>query len=130
MREKAKYFFKVSVVSVVSILILITAWYLLVKEPHGIYELPKAEISYRIHEDGLVDVEERITYLMIKPYRGLERFVSFPIYISVENPEVSVEGRKIERIEWIRNTPVNLNFRVYFVKSEGERIKPNEGGDQ
>ena len=129
MKEKLRFLFKMLLITASSIFIFFGLWYLLIEEPKGIYELPKAEVSYNVRKDGLVEVEERITYLMTKPYRGVHRFLSFPIYMSVEDPKIRVEGAKIERVEWLENTPVNLDFKVYFVESLRDRITPRKGGD-
>ncbi|MCD6442404.1 MAG: hypothetical protein J7L28_00365, partial [Thermotogae bacterium] len=117
MKEKLRFLFKMLLITASSIFIFLGLWYLLIEEPTGIYELPKAEVSYNVRKDGLMEVEERITYLMMKPYRGVHRFLSFPIYMSVEDPKIQIEGAKIERVEWLENTPVNLDFKVYFVES-------------
>ncbi|HCZ05973.1 MAG TPA: hypothetical protein DHV12_02365 [Thermotogae bacterium] len=91
-----------------------------------IYRLPEVRLIYHINEDGTVDVEERITYLMKRPYRGVYYEYSIVGRPTLSDVQVHLENKPLLRVEWLRRSSKSISFRAWVNETP---TAPSNGGD-
>gem|GEM_PF-637277 len=92
-----------------------------------IYKLPEVRLIYHINRDGTVDVEERITYLMQRPYRGVYYEYGIIGHPTISDVQVQLEGKPVLRTEWLKRNSKEISFRVWVHEVP---TSPSSNGDR
>jgi len=93
----------------------------------SVYRLPEVRLIYHINRDGTIDVEERITYLMQRPYRGVHYEYSIVGHPVISDVQVQLEGKPALRTEWMKRNSKEVGFRVWVHETP---TRPSSSGDR
>lgn len=81
----------------------------------SLYTIEEATITQRMLPSGEFEVEERITYRMRKPFRGVFREIPASRYVEIGEVNVWTEEVEAQHIEWEYLTDRGFSVRVWLV---------------